>query len=259
VAGVDHRDVTRREFARQVGEFERPDSFFGDQEMLDWIAAHVPVGPRDVLLDVAGGAGHVGRHLATQGAFGIVVDLTRPMLEAGAAALRDAGRRDVVFVEGDATALPFADAQFDVVVCRFALHHIDEPARAAAEMARVARPGATVAVVDMVSEPGEAGARHNELERLRDPSHTRALDEDELLAALDAAGVDARIAAEHRHQLPARPWLERAASPDAPREQVLAALEAEAGGGPATGLHAAEGPHGLAVEQRWLIAAGPKR
>ena len=61
---MDHRDVTRREFTRQVGEFERPDSFFGQQDTLDWIAAHVPVGPDDVLLDVAGGAGHVGRHLA---------------------------------------------------------------------------------------------------------------------------------------------------------------------------------------------------
>jgi SAM-dependent methyltransferase len=256
---VDHRDVTRREFTKQVGEFERPDSFFGDREVLGWIAAHVPVGPEDVLLDVAGGAGHVGRHLAERAAFGVVVDLTRPMLEAGAAALREAGRRDVVFVEGDATALPFADAQFDVVVSRFAYHHIDEPARAAAEMARVARPGGTVVVIDMVSEPGEPGERHNELERLRDPSHTRALREPELLAVLGEAGVDAAVAAEHRHRLPAVPWLERAASPDAPRERILAALEAEAAGGAATGMHAAHGPSGLAVEQRWLIASGTRR
>jgi SAM-dependent methyltransferase len=249
---VDHRDVTRREFSRQVGEFERPDSFFADQDVLDWIAAHVPAGPGDVVLDVAGGAGHVGRSLAARGAFAVVVDLTRPMLEAGVAA----GRRDVVFVEGDATALPFAGEQFDLVICRFAFHHIDEPARAAAEMARVARPGATVAVVDMVSEPGEPGARHNELERLRDPSHTRALEEAELLTVLDGAGVAATVVAERRQRLPAQPWMERAASPDAPREQVLATLEAEAGGGPATGLHAARGPHGLSVEQRWVIAAG---
>jgi SAM-dependent methyltransferase len=201
-----------------------------------------------VVLDVAGGAGHVGRFLASRGAFAVVVDLTRAMLEAGVAA----GRRDVVFVEGDATALPFAAGQFDLVICRFAFHHIDEPARAAAEMARVARPGGTVAVVDMVG----GGARHDELERLRDPSHTRALPEAELLSVLDAAGVEAAVVAERRQRLPAGPWLERAASPDAPREQILAALEAEAGGGPATGLHAARGPRGLSVEQRWVIAAG---
>ena len=249
---MDHRDVTRREFARQVGEFERPDSFFGERAVLDWIAAAVPVQPGDVVLDVAGGAGHVGRHLAQRAGFAVVVDLTREMLAAGVAA----GQRNVVFVEGDATALPFAAAQFDVVVCRFAFHHIDEPARAAAEMARVARPGATVAVIDMVSEPG---TRQNELERLRDPSHTRALEEAELLAELDAAGVDAVLVAERRQRLPAAPWLERAASSDAPREEILAALAAEVDGGPPTGLHAARGDDGLVIEQRWVIAAGPRR
>jgi hypothetical protein len=79
-------------------------------------------------------------------------------------------------------------------------------------MARVARPGGTVAVIDMVSRPGPAGARHNELERLRDPSHTRALEEDELLATLDAAGVNATVVAARRQPMPAVPWLERAAS-----------------------------------------------
>lgn len=265
---MEHRDVTRREFARQVGEFERPDSFFGDRQVLEWIAEHVPVGPDDVVLDVAGGAGHVGRHLATGAAFAVVVDLTREMLAAGVAA----GRRDVVFVEGDATALPFAGEQFDVVVCRFAFHHIDEPARAAAEMARVARPGGTVAVIDMVSLPGAEGERHNELERLRDPSHTRALEQDELPAVLDAAGVDAAIVAERRQRMPAVPWLERAASPDAPRERILAALEAEAAGGEATGLHAAGDPRAttgtsrdadepptLFIHQDWVIASGLRR
>jgi SAM-dependent methyltransferase len=252
---MEHRDVTRREFARQVAEFERPDSFFGDRDVLEWIAAHVPVAPTDVVLDVAGGAGHVGRHLAARAAFAVVVDLTREMLAAGVAA----GQRNVVFVEGDATALPFADEQFDVVVCRFAFHHIDEPARAAAEMARVARPGGTVAVIDMVSEPGAAGARHNVLERLRDPSHTRALEEPELLGSLAAAGVDATVAAERDQRLPALPWLERAASPDAPREEILAALQAEAEGGAPTGLRAAAQGDALTVEQRWVIASGPRR
>lgn len=302
---MEHRDVTRREFARQVAEFERPDSFFGDRQVLDWIAAHVPVGPSDIVLDVAGGAGHVGRHLAARAAFVVVVDLTREMLQAGAAAVRHEARRNVVFVEGDATGLPFADGQFDVVGSRFAFHHIDAPGRAAAEMARVARPGGTVAVIDMVSEAGEPGARHNELERLRDPSHMRALEEHELLGALAAGGVEATVAAERRQRLPALPWLDRAASPDAPRERILAALRAEADGGRPSGMHAAwrspgggapstgregaarrasagddtagregaprrasAGGHpsegaapgdGLTVEQRWVIASGPRR
>jgi SAM-dependent methyltransferase len=243
---MDHREVTRREFTRQVGEFERPDSFFAQQDPLDWIAAHVPVGPDDVLLDVAGGAGHVARHLVTR--FAIVVDLTRRMLAAGVAA----GDPRLVFVEGDATELPFADGQFDVVVSRFAFHHIDDVARAASEMARVAKPGGTVAVIDMV----DGGARHNELERLRDPSHTRALPESELLSVLVSAGVDASIASDRVQRIPAEPWLERAASVDAPRSEILSVLAAEADGGASTGLRASHGSRGLVVEQRWVIAVG---
>jgi SAM-dependent methyltransferase len=243
---MDHRDVTRREFTRQVGEFERPDSFFAQQDPLDWIAAHVPVGPDDVLLDVAGGAGHVARHLVTR--FAVVVDLTRRMLAAGVAA----GDPRVVFVEGDATALPFPDDQFDVVVSRFAFHHIDDAGEAASEMARVAKPGGTVAVIDMV----DGGARHNELERLRDPSHTRALPEAELVGALAAAGVDASVVSERVQRIPAEPWLERAASVDAPREEVLALLAAEADGGAPTGLSASRGDRGLLISQRWVIVAG---
>jgi SAM-dependent methyltransferase len=240
---MDHRDVTREAFARQAGEFERPDSFFGDRDILAWISAHVPVGEADAVLDVAGGAGHVGRHLAASARFAVVVDLTRELLATGAAA----GVRNAVFVEGDATALPFADSQFDVTVCRFAFHHMDEPARAAAEMLRVTRPGGTVAVIDMV----DGGGRHNELERLRDPSHTRALSTGELLAML----AGARIVAERDQRMPAEPWLTRAAGPDAPREEILAALASEADGGPATGLRAGRDSHGLFVTHHWVIAA----
>jgi hypothetical protein len=55
----------------------------------------------------------------------------------------------------------------------------------------------------------------------------------------------------------ALPWLERAASPDAPREQILAALEAEVAGGEPTGLHAGGDP--LCIHQDWVIASGPRR
>jgi SAM-dependent methyltransferase len=167
------------------------------------------------------------------------------MLEAGVAK----GQRNVVFVEGDATNLPFPDDQFDVVVSRFAFHHFDEPGRAAAEMTRVARPGGTVAVIDMV----DGGRRHNELEILRDPSHTRALSERELLDLLPGA----TIVADRVQRIPAVPWMDRAASPDAPRSEVLNALYAEADGrGPATGMNASRGHQDeLFVEQRWVIAA----
>jgi SAM-dependent methyltransferase len=255
-ADAAHRDVTRREFARQAASFERAGSIFRAADILEWIGAHVPVTRADVVLDVAGGTGQLARHLARRAAFAIVVDLTAEMLHTGARAARAAGDRGVVFVEGDATRLPFAAEQFDVVVCRFALHHIDDVAAAGREMARVCRPGGTVAIIDMVVEPGDVGRRHNELERLRDPSHARALEEDELVAVLTDPGVRAGAVAERRQSLPVILWLDQALPGEGERERVQGALQAEADGGEPTGLRTRHDEAGLVIEHRWLIVSG---
>jgi ubiquinone/menaquinone biosynthesis C-methylase UbiE len=56
----------------------------------------------------------------------------------------------VEFKVGAAQALPFPDAQFDVVLCTLALHHLPEDARVAAigEMHRVIKPGGRVLIVE---------------------------------------------------------------------------------------------------------------
>jgi len=252
------RAVTQREFARQASSFERAGSVFAAGEILDWICEHVAVGASDIVLDVAGGTGQLGRRLALRAAFALVIDLTPEMLREGARAARQQDAGNVVFLAGDATQLPFADEQLDLVVSRFALHHITDAARAAAEMARVCRRGGTVAIIDMACEPGESGRRHNELERLRDPSHARALAEDELSGILIQAGVSAGTVGERRQRMPVTPWLDQAQPAQRERQRVLAALQAEIDGGPASGLRAGEEEGGLRIEQRWLIVAGER-
>lgn len=63
------------------------------------------------------------------------------MLEQGAQAVRAENRNDVVFVHADVTALPFPEAQFEVVVSRFALHHLVDIGTGLREMQRVCTPG----------------------------------------------------------------------------------------------------------------------
>jgi ubiquinone/menaquinone biosynthesis C-methylase UbiE len=253
MASANPRDLNRREFARQSPSFEQAGSVFGDRSILEWIAANVPVASGAQILDVAGGTGHVGRHLVGEGGHAVVVDLTDEMLAEGMRAVRAQGRTDVTFVRGDATDLPFLDGQFDVVVCRFALHHLDDPEHAVAEMARVRAPGGSVTVLDRVS----GGERHDELERVRDPSHTRALGEEELraLVAAHASGPE-RIATRELAE-PVETWLEQSRTPDEDRERIRAALSAEADGGAPTGLRAARTADGaLTITHRFVLAGG---
>ncbi|MQA74531.1 MAG: methyltransferase domain-containing protein [Solirubrobacterales bacterium] len=248
------REITRREFARQSSNFERAGSLFGDRGILGWIAEHVPVPAGGRILDVAGGTGQTGRHLARDGASAVIVDLTDEMLRAGLRSIVDEGRRDVTFVRGDAADLPFPDDQFDVVVCRFALHHMDDPKRAIGEMARVCSPAGEVTIIDMVN----GGARHDELERLRDPSHTRALAEAELPDLLAAAAIEPTRFAEHEQAIPLEPWLEQSSTPEADRERIRDLIGTEADGGEPSGLRGARGADGaLTIAQRWVIAGGP--
>ena len=77
------------------------------------------------------------------------------------------------FVVGYATALDLPDACVDGAVTGcFSLHHVPLPSRVVAEMARVVRPGGWVCLADHVtSDDGRETAWHQEIERLRDPSH----------------------------------------------------------------------------------------
>jgi ubiquinone/menaquinone biosynthesis C-methylase UbiE len=68
--------------------------------------------------------------------------------------------------------LPFADSVAGIVSCGYAFHHMTDPARALAEMTRVLQPGGRLAITDIIVPEGCDGAFQNEVERVRDPSHT---------------------------------------------------------------------------------------
>ena len=118
--------------------------------------AWLDIPPGGVALDVGSGPGNVTASLArAAGPDGLAlgVDISEPMLARAVRA--EAGER-VGFLRADAQHLPFRDETFDAVVSIAMLHLIPEPSVALAEMARVLRPGARMAV--MVPTAGRAGA-----------------------------------------------------------------------------------------------------
>ena len=98
--------------------------------------------------------------------------MTPAMVERAEAEAVAGGQAGLVFSRGDATALEEADASYDGAITRFSLHHIPAPSRVIEEMARVVRPGGWVVVGDHLTDAdSDAAAWHQEIERLRDPTH----------------------------------------------------------------------------------------
>lgn len=98
-------------------------------------------------LDLACGIGQTTRLLAEYlGADGECVGLDQNAELVRAAESGPPGRARLEFRVGDATRLPFEDATFDLVFTRYLLIHVPEPRAVLAEMRRVVRPGAVIAV-----------------------------------------------------------------------------------------------------------------
>jgi hypothetical protein len=94
----------------------------------------------------------------------------------------------------------------------------------------VLKPAGRLAVADLIAHP-EAAETQNRLETLRDPSHARMLELDELARLVGTDDVEVRDI--HR---PLEPWLAQTDPPPDHADEIRAALRAELAGGPPTGF-----------------------
>ncbi len=122
---------------------------------MDWLAPR----PEQRLLDVAGGTGDVAFRFLQRapGARAVVLDMTENMLREGrkrAEADSMADRLD--WIVGDAMALPFEDASFDVYTISFGIRNVTRIADALAEAYRVLRPGGRLMVLEFGQLPNPA-------------------------------------------------------------------------------------------------------
>ena len=119
------------------------------------------------------------------------MDLTEAMLAIARARTAENGVKNISFSTGDAQNLPFDEGEFDVVVCRLALHHVQQPAKVVSGMARVCRRDGIVLVEDIyASEHSARAAYQDRWEIMRDPSHVRTLPLSELLHLFRDGGLE---------------------------------------------------------------------
>jgi SAM-dependent methyltransferase len=134
-----------REFER-AGWQSRADAyhrFFAPicARMADPLLDAVGAGPGTRLLDACCGPGYVAGRGVHRGCVVNGIDIAESMVD-----LATALNPGAEFHVGDVEHLPFADHEFDAVVCNIGLHHLTDPARGVAELARVLRPGGRLAL-----------------------------------------------------------------------------------------------------------------
>jgi len=126
-------------------------SFFQDPRWRRAMVASVGAEPNERVLDVATGTGLVALALVERYRCQVVgLDQSAPMLARAHAKLlaEPALAERIELVEGEAEALPFADAEFDHLTFTYLLRYVDEPEATLRELARVVQPGGRLACLE---------------------------------------------------------------------------------------------------------------
>jgi len=218
-AGDGHEDASTGHKERQIAFFDQDsiDDFGitrprGAPELYGWLLEEKfrrsIIGlehllPGSTVLTICGGSGIDAEFLARKGARVILSDIAvGVVLQA-----RERARRfglDLELVVADAEVLPFADASVDIVYVHDGLHHLERPALALSEMARVARRAVSI------SEPARAFATSTAArlgladQREEAGNPVRRLTLDEITSELKVHGF--RPVRPHRYAMYYRHW-----------------------------------------------------
>jgi demethylmenaquinone methyltransferase / 2-methoxy-6-polyprenyl-1,4-benzoquinol methylase len=130
-------------------------SFGQDPRWRRFLVTRVEAGPDERVLDVATGTAAVAIELVRRHGCSVVgLDQSPEMLTEGRARVQQAGLADrIELVEGRAEQLPFEDASFDAVTFTYLLRYVEDPGATLRELARVVRPGGTIASLEFGVPP----------------------------------------------------------------------------------------------------------
>ena len=195
---------------------------------IDRLHALLAEEPVDSVCDVGCGAGHLGLSFAGRARRIVLVDPAPNML---AAARQIAAERDVSVetCQSRAEEIPLSSGQFDLVCSRLAAHHFSDVGASIAQIARIVRPGGTVAIIDHHGDDDpEADEFNHRLELLHDPTHVRSYTKNRWLEILRDAGITVAHCEAELSELPSglsiKQWCEIASSGAAAERQIRQSL-----------------------------------
>lgn len=256
----NHHERVRREFSKQAPRYGEKGFALTSPEHLQWMVDNLDLQPHFAILDVAAGTGHLGRAIAPYVKHVVALDATPEMLGEGRRQAEQDGIGNIVFEQGLAENLPYPNGTFNMVVSRFAIHHFVDPHIPVEEMVRVSRPDGRVAVIDLVSPEDEAlAATYNRLERLRDPSHAKALSASDLKKLVRDAGLDIVHIVSREVDVHVDRWLELTETIPEIRRTIVEELTQDLEGVKKTGMRPSLRNQELMFQQTWLIILGVKQ
>jgi len=143
---AERRTKSQEFFSSSAGQWDRVrEDLFGDRFHLAAFAALAE--STWVVGDLGCGTGQVSAALAPFVSHVVAVDASAAMLQAAKKRLH--GFDNVELRRGDLEALPIDDGRLDAATLMLVLHHVSEPEKALADVARVLKPGGRLLIVDM--------------------------------------------------------------------------------------------------------------
>ncbi len=218
--GSHDRDVASA-FDGQAEKFEQARVQTDSAALVRLVAfAALPPGAR--VLDAGCGPGLVGEALLEAGCHVRGVDLSGEMVRRARQRCARFGER-ARFDQASVLDLPDGE-RFDAALSRLVIHHVPDPLAFVRRQVELVEPGGVVVASDHVGDPDpDAAAWHQQIERVRDRTHTRNLTSGELVDLFAAAGLTEVRLVEEPFELDFDEWFDRG-TPSQPKEAVRAKL-----------------------------------
>lgn len=191
-----HTESIIDQFTKQADPFARKLGH-SDERAFKLMREITKIDGSDVVLDVACGPGLVSCAFARIAKHVTGIDITPAMINRAKILQKEKSLGNLTWKLGDASPLDFQDESFSLVMTRYSFHHFLKPEKVLSEMVRVCKQGGRIAVIDVTPLPEKASA-YDRIEKLRDPSHVKAIPFDDLLGMVKKVGLTDISAAFYR-------------------------------------------------------------
>jgi ubiquinone/menaquinone biosynthesis C-methylase UbiE len=205
-----HKQTVQKQFTKTADAFAK----FAVRDTPEVLAEKVEFAkpqPQELVLDVACGSGAFILAVAPRVSFACGIDLTPQMLRQALQFQAEKQIANAAFACADAEHIPYPDASFDLVSCQHAFHHITKAEPVLEEMMRVTKPQGRLLILDPLAPESDSKFElFNQIERLRDPSHTFSLRLTTFLNMFEEHGLEVLRQSVRRRQRSFNQWMQRA-------------------------------------------------